>query len=242
MKKYLYLSLSILMAFMGGLQAQSLSFVSKDTLVKDTAFPNKLEVNSYAEVKNISSQPVKVIVLRTGQNLASDHKANFCWYTACYAPFTSESTDTIELAPDSVENSFKGTINPKGKGGTSTVTHCFVNAEDLSDSICYTATYEIAGTTTSAKDALIADGAHSVSNAYPNPATDKVYFDYSIGAQAEATIELYDLLGAKVSEFNLNPKSSQLVIHTDNYKPGVYIYSVRVGGQSVGGNKLIIKP
>ncbi len=73
--------------------------------------------------------------------------------------------------------------------------------------------------------------------AYPNPAENQVKF---ITGDTTASILIYDILGKKIDQLNVN--NSETVLNTDTYGKGIYYYTVVSSANVIlHKNKFIIK-
>lgn len=79
------------------------------------------------------------------------------------------------------------------------------------------------------------------SNAYPNPATSVVSFDYNLPFEAQtAAVAIYNMMGQEVVRENINVGGSRLDLNVSDLTDGVYFYSLIVNNQAVKTNKLVI--
>ena len=79
----------------------------------------------------------------------------------------------------------------------------------------------------------------SLNNAYPNPATNNVTFNFEIEESNNNKIVIYDMLGAKVDELNVKGNAHNYNIKA--LKAGVYFYALEVNGKATKTKKLVIK-
>ena len=63
--------------------------------------------------------------------------------------------------------------------------------------------------------------------AFPNPATDRVFFAYRLDQAAEVTIRIYDLVGNEVARLSTPNQAAsagaQSVWQLENVAPGIYL-------------------
>lgn len=76
-------------------------------------------------------------------------------------------------------------------------------------------------------------------NAYPNPASNNVTIDYSI--PKNGSLVMYDLVGKEVANYSLVKNGNKLNINVNNFKSGIYFYAVKVNGEALKTERLIIK-
>jgi len=77
---------------------------------------------------------------------------------------------------------------------------------------------------------------------FPNPANDNVTIHYNLdnGVQG-AEIVMHNVLGATVLHKEIVVGSHTVEINLENLNPGVYFYSLNIGGQSQFTRRLVIK-
>ncbi|WP_338768082.1 T9SS type A sorting domain-containing protein [Bernardetia sp. ABR2-2B] len=81
-----------------------------------------------------------------------------------------------------------------------------------------------------------------ISEAYPNPATHYIQFDYRItDKMSEGKITVYNLLGSVVAEHRLNKYDNRLQISVGNMKTGIYFYTISVNNTSLITKKFVVK-
>ncbi len=81
-----------------------------------------------------------------------------------------------------------------------------------------------------------------VQNIYPNPASNVAILKYSVfSSETEAKIIVHDLLGSMTKDYLLNPFEKTLKIDTQDFKEGVYFYTLYTEGENKVTKKLIIK-
>jgi hypothetical protein len=79
-------------------------------------------------------------------------------------------------------------------------------------------------------------------NSYPNPATDNLTIDYAIeGNPDRAVIDVYDVLGQVVSTHTLNNNNGRLRLNVEKMNAGVYFYAIKVNGQTIKTERVLIK-
>lgn len=77
---------------------------------------------------------------------------------------------------------------------------------------------------------------------YPNPANNYIKADYSFPANVQsAKVVIYNVLGSKIEEVELNRTDKQVTINTSDYSGGVYIFTLSVDGVTEFSKRLIVK-
>ena len=83
----------------------------------------------------------------------------------------------------------------------------------------------------------------TVLQAYPNPTTGPVNFEFMVATDARVIMDLYNTSGVRiVNLFNADVKAGtpQKIYFADTLSDGLYIYILRYGNEKVTG-KLVIK-
>lgn len=245
MKKFL-LSL-VLVAMAGFASAQSLKFerLNHDMQVEGEIQPGRFEVvgdiNMMYEmtfdmqVTNAGDEAVTITCERivkseeVGSNL-------FCWGT-CLAP--SVSTHDLELEPG-MPNMFNAHFTPVDEnwnpilGAEITIEYHFYERDGEHFVFEIYFKYDPDGV-------VDYNDVNVFSNAYPNPATDVVSFDYNLPFDAQtASVAIYNMMGQEVVRENINIGGSRLDLNVSDLTDGVYFYSLIVNNQAVKTNKLVI--
>ncbi len=82
----------------------------------------------------------------------------------------------------------------------------------------------------------------SVSNIYPNPASEKAELDYNItGNIREAKLLIYNVLGTSVGSYTLNRMDRKLYVNTREMSTGVYFYQLSIEGKKVATKKMLVR-
>lgn len=82
----------------------------------------------------------------------------------------------------------------------------------------------------------------TISNIYPNPASDNASLNYIFyDAQTSVKVVVRNVLGSVVGEYTLSAQERQLTLPVDRFIPGVYFYTLWVNNKSVVTKKLIVK-
>jgi hypothetical protein len=160
----------------------------------------------------------------------------FCW-GACYPSFVYISPAEVIIGAGQTTSEFFGDYQPKEIPGKSTIRYCWWDVNNPDDSVTVTVEYN-ASPAGIGED--IADGSF-VSKVYPNPATERVTFSYSLPQRtAKASIVISNLLGARVMEVSLNGIEGDMTMNVSDLKKGVYFYNLIADGKRLDTKKLII--
>ena len=77
--------------------------------------------------------------------------------------------------------------------------------------------------------------------AYPNPASSVVNFDYNINAGDRASVSVYNLLGQEVRSQQVNALQGRLSVSVADLKEGIYFCKLFVNGCAVKTEKFLVK-
>ncbi len=187
-----------------------------------------------ANIKNISDVNVRVGVFRSIDSEVAGSENNFCWGTACYPPQVDTCTATQFLTPDAIDTTFVGDYTPKGNNGTSVITYCFYNEEDLADSVCHTVTFEV--TTLSISE----DFNDAEVDLYPNPVRDVMIFKYDLPVAGEYSLRVFNVIGNQVAQRNINGTTGNVAINANSLVPGVYFYKFMDGSKVLETKKFFV--
>ena len=92
------------------------------------------------------------------------------------------------------------------------------------------------------RDRFFSNQLVEMENIYPNPASTVAILNYSIkDPSKEVKVILHDLLGTMTVDYPLNPYENSLKIDIENFKEGVYFYTLSADGETKVTKKLIIK-
>jgi hypothetical protein len=189
--------------------------------------------------KNISPVSVNVKVKMHEVSVMEGTMHYFCFAGACYPPGTVESPGSYSTAAGQlVEDQFYADFMPYEKQGTSKIKYTFFNENNVNDSVCVIVNFisGYLGLTDNLLDKV------RISQAYPNPASNSVSFDYSLPAGIRAAkLEIHNLLGSVIREAVLAEPQGKVTLSTFDLQEGIYFYTLTAGGKSVASGKLIIR-
>ena len=93
-----------------------------------------------------------------------------------------------------------------------------------------------------AEDRMYANDRITVSNIYPNPASESAQVDYQIiGPVSEAKLILLNILGSPVAEYELEKTDRKVQIATRDLSTGYYFYQLSLDGKKVATKKLLVR-
>jgi hypothetical protein len=244
MKKILLSLLCLL--FFSGIFAQSFSLldtngvaISPGATIMFVGEPTDDVIQAIVLVKNNSdvAKDVKVKkVINAGDTLAGTVNT-FCW-GLCFPPTTYVSPISQTLQPGDTCDQFFGDYNPTNVYGASKIMYVFFDVNNTNDSVAVLVKYN-------ASPAIISDDLISLvkfSDAYPNPAINVVYVDYTIPESVNsASIVITNMLGSKVREVNLGNRSGKARIGVADLVNGIYFYSLIADDQLLLTRKFVVR-
>ncbi len=80
---------------------------------------------------------------------------------------------------------------------------------------------------------------HYPTSFYPNPAQNRVTFEHRLPKGKEAILEVYDLQGKLMENWELLRVNEELVLEVGDWASGLYLYRVRIEGREVSSGKLV---
>lgn len=93
-----------------------------------------------------------------------------------------------------------------------------------------------------AEELLFVNDKISVSNVYPNPASEYAELDFSIATGLrDAKLTFYNVLGSQMAEFTLNKNDRKLRVNTRDMPTGLYFYQLSVDGKKVATKKMLVR-
>lgn len=123
---------------------------------------------------------------------------------------------------------------------TSTENSTILVSEDLEKNIEKKA--PVASSAIKSEEQLFSNDKISVSNIYPNPASEYAELDYNmLPAVRDAKVVFYDILGSQMHEFNLSKNERKLRVNTREMPTGLYFYQLVLDGKKVATKKMLVR-
>ena len=241
----------VFLAMMGWGSAQSLQFelngqaLANGERIICTNILEWGELQQDMQLRNLTNEAIEVMVQKEEVDIVEGTANYFCW-GSCYTPevFISPRPVTLNAGALSGEHdlSFHHQIDPEMSGdpnnfivGTSVVKYYAYPFGQEDDKVCVQIWFAYNA------ESIDEQVAYSFGNAYPNPATSTVNFDYSIAAGANASVEVYNLMGQKVMGQQVNTMQNHMAISVADLAEGIYFCNLFVNGQAVKTEKFIVK-
>lgn len=239
MKKILLTTLTVAGIFLSGF-AQSLEIESLDDVVE----LNSTAVNDYhgnIVVKNTTENDLDVKCKRMifGSNWCAFDSAYFCW-DLCYGNETNESLGymTINAGENSAPGGFSyfsGHVYSTTSGATcvDSIRYTFFLDKDVNDSVSVVIKYASSAVVSVEEREL------EISEMYPNPAATFVVVELSNKLEKGASVEMFNLLGAKVREAAVN--NGRVELNVTDLHAGIYLVTINKDGKAVETRKVVVR-
>ncbi|NTW25456.1 MAG: T9SS type A sorting domain-containing protein [Lentimicrobium sp.] len=189
------------------------------------------------DVFNVSDARKNVKVRKHEMAMVEGSEISICWL-ACYPPFIFETPDPINIEPGTFSPNFTGDITYLTTQGTTTAKFVFFDVDNPTDSSFVIVNFIIGTLGLNDNPAALSN----LSNAYPNPASSNVYFDYSLPSNTgNAQIRINNLLGTTVREITLDKNEGKAQLDVNSLKNGIYFYSLMINNSATITRKFVVK-
>lgn len=243
MKKHLlFFPIILILLFSAGAWSQSIGLswsegtIQNGDIIDVSGSPDTV-IYVAIKIHNKSTSTIDVKVRKQDILMLSGTMDTYCLSNQCYGGEIPVSPDSVQILPGGYDTTFKGEYYPLGVTGVSTIRYTFFNTQDTDDTITVTVRYS--GSASVAKTNI---SPTEISNAYPNPASDVIYFDYN---NSESTLNSYiiirDFAGRIVREVVIPQHEGVLEIDLTDIETGVYFYSLMQNNLMLLTKKLIVK-
>lgn len=240
MKKLLCILLSLAATYGS---AQSLQIVStlSDTLSEGNATTEN-DMESYIVVKNISSNPIDILVKRIDRNYNALTDSNAICWGICFAPDVSVAPSsfkqTLQPGEESGKYDFVGHVYPDmdGIAREGDITYVFFDINNPNDSAAHTVTYK-----TTQNFSVGESAGQNLVSVFPNPANDNVQVKYDLNRASKGSFELRNIVGSVVYQKNLKSSENSFSLNVSGLSPGVYFYVLKSSEKVLSTKKLVIK-
>lgn len=226
------------MFFMQFSFAQSIVVTGGDYFTSDMM----TDITHHLDLKNNSSNTITVVCQKTiismPNNLPVWGGASYCFAGNCYSASSTLPSTPAVLSPgqeitysNNDLEAFSGYYVPAQVAGISVVEYCFYDENNPSDETCVTVTYNISSTTG-------VNDIDRISQFYPNPANENIYFEYYLDKSANFVV--MDILGNQVKQLQILDAGKQTVNISD-LSQGIYFGSIISDDKIKNTQKIIVK-
>ena len=234
----------LFLAAMGWVSAQSLQFewnghvYSEGETIECTNDEYGYgEFIQHMQVRNLTSGDMNVIVEKEVVEDLEGATNFFCW-GSCFDPEIYVSPSPVTVAANSVtgegELSFHVLFDPEVFGKVM-VKYSAYDRGNLEDRMTINVVFNKSGVGLSDPSAV------RFGQAYPNPASSVINFDYSLNANDKASVSIYNLLGQEVMNLPMNTLQDRLSFSVSDLNDGIYFCNLFVNGCAVKTEKFVVK-
>lgn len=242
MKKLLFTLISLFtITFISNAQDLTLTWDGEELgeSVLIVGSPDDTEIVFHAVLTNNTDNGMNVMVVRKQLDFQAGAISQFCW-GLCFPPTTDTCLNPvlIKAGESSGLEDFSGHYIPGGAIGVSSVEYTFYNLDNPDVRVSVIANYK--GSPAGIAEEAMVGG--SISEVYPNPASNYVNIDYQLTTNVkEASVRVFNLLGAEVKSASLVNNGNKLSMDISNLESGIYFYSVLVNGDVYKTRKLVVQ-
>ena len=232
------------LAVMGWASAQSLQFewngnvyAEGETIECTNDEYGYGEYIQHVQLRNLTSTDLDVIVEKEAiQDL--DGAINFFCWGACFGPDTYVSPNPVTVAANTVTGeealSFH-VLFDESLYGKVKMRYSAYDQNNPSERVTIVVVFNKSG------EGVQEAASVRFGQAYPNPASSVVNFDYSLNAGDRASISVYNLLGQEVTKQQVNSLQGRLSLSVADLNDGIYFCNLFVNGSAVKTEKFVVK-
>lgn len=192
------------------------------------------EFIQHMQLRNITSHDMNVIIEKEVIEDLEGTINSFCW-GMCYGPDTYISPNPVTVLANSLNTddlSFHNIFEPDVYGYV-VVRYYAYDEHNPDERVSIIVKFHKSGVG-------VDDNAQfEMSQAYPNPATSMVNFDYSFNGNLTAVV--YNILGQEVLRENLSANTGKLSISVTDLNDGIYFCTMLVNGCASTTQKFVVK-
>ena len=193
------------------------------------------EFIQHMQLRNLASNDLNVIVEKEVVEDLMGASNTYCWGQCFNAEiFVS---DPVTIPANSVTDEYALSFHVTYRDGIFGKVHMRYYAYDEGD---YDHRISI-NVIFNKSDVGVHETAVRFGQAYPNPASSVVSFDYNINAGDKASVAVYNLLGQEVMKQSVNSLQGRLSISVANLNEGIYFCNLFVNGCAVKTEKFVVK-
>jgi hypothetical protein len=215
--------------------AQSLAIESYDAVVEMNS-TNVKDYSGHVKVKNVTNIALDVYCKRMifGTTNCAFDSAYFCW-DLCYPNTVDQSFGPVTIGAGESTTNFTGhAYSPNtGVNCIDSIRYTFYNSQNNADSVSVVMKYS-ANSVFSVDEAAL-----PVSDIFPNPASQFVTVQLVSTPKPGTTIEVFNLLGAKVR--SIAAKGKRVEIPVSDLYNGIYLITLNVDGKAVETRKIVVR-
>ncbi len=208
--------------------SQSIS-LSQTQLTINGAY-NVSELVAEVDVTNKTNQIVNFKVARMENNLVTGTTNYFCW-DLCYGSGVDTSGSLSINGLETFEG-FSAHLEPDLNSGENTIDYVFYNAENPSDFVVFSVTFNIWGMNINASEKLVLD-------VYPTLIKNTFTVSSNGSFNSNLSLEIFDFTGKKIEEKEFLESLQKFNI--SNYNSGMYFIRIYNENELLLTQKIIKK-
>lgn len=234
--KNLLLSIKLIFSFLIVSFSSFAQSLQIENVVSNFYDPIQDAIAIKGNIRNTSSDTLRILVKSNAIDVVDPAITFFCW-AQCYSSAVIVSPSALIAPPNGLITEFHGYYRDNGVTSQARVNYTFFVEGNENDSLMIEAAFDPA--TVGIRGVNLES---STLNAFPNPANDKLTIAYkNVNFQSGASVELFNMLGVKISTFDIHQRDGSLTIPAYNLKAGVYFYIIREAGKTSKANRITIK-
>jgi len=192
------------------------------------------------KVKNLTDQPIQIVVKRIDQVIGTSQSSYFCWGDDCFDAEVEQLPLSQRVGVEETSDKFVSVLETGLVAGISTVKYLIYNRDIPSDAMEYEVNYTVEEDL--GNNVIFSSAQIKINEVYPNPADKYAIFDYNIlDEEVDAKIIMHNVLGSIVGEYELSFLETKLKVITENMNPGVYFYTLNLDNEGIMTKKMIIR-
>lgn len=198
------------------------------------------ETTTRIKFQNATDHVMRIGIERIESNIRSSQTSRFCIDNDCVDKDIAGTVKYIFLEPGQVFTNFTTVLETGLVPGSSSIKFRIFNSGDTNEEVEVEVNYIIKEKPK--EGMLFTSDVVELSDVFPNPVREKAIFKYTyLNPDKEARLVIHSVLGSVISEFNLLPYESRLVIPVNDYNPGVYFYTLYIDNEGVATKKMVIR-
>lgn len=195
------------------------------------------EFIQHMQVRNLTSGDLNVIIEKEVIDTISGTLNFFCW-GSCFGAGVYVSPNPVTIAAGAVTGEYDlsfHTMFDEDVYGKVKMRYYAYDDHNPSERVSVIVVFTKSGVGVNETSTL------RFGQAYPNPASSVVNFDYSLSASDKATVVVYNLLGQEVLNQTVNTLQNRLSVSVADLNNGIYFCNLFVNGSAVKTEKFVVK-
>lgn len=195
------------------------------------------EYIQHMQIRNNTTEQKKILIEKEIVQDLETVINSFCW-GMCYGPDTYVSPTAVNVPANSLNTddlSFHAIYSDPEVFGDVIIKYYAYEERNPNDRISIIVRFRKSGASLH-ETATVCFG-----QAYPNPASSMVNFDYNFSGCNRASVSVYNLLGQEVKSQDVNGLQGHVSISVSDLNEGIYFCKLFVNGCAVKTEKFVVK-